>query len=68
MNVFAIGFQDKQDFMNLMDTISVLKFDITDTVLGDERCIIFYSLEGFLFAINKLIENSIACKVHYINH
>ena len=54
MNVFAIAFQDKDDFTKSMDSINV-----TDTILGEEHCIVFFSEEGFLYAIIRVIEDRI---------
>ena len=67
MNVFAVSFEVKDHFTEMLESCSKLNHDVTDTYLMGEHAVVFFSVEGFLFCINTVITNKTPCKVHFIN-
>lgn len=65
---FAISFLKHGDFSKALDFCGSLVLDVTDTVIGDHRAIVFFKLPAFLTLVNLCFAEHWDVRVHFLNN
>lgn len=65
---FALSFADHAHFMYAMDLCGHDRLNVTDSIIGEERAIIFWDVVGFLAVANIAFREKWSVHLHLLNN
>lgn len=65
---FALTFPKASEFMWCLDFCGNYVLDITDSVIGQERALVFFDATAFLLVMNEILKRKFHAKLHIINN
>lgn len=65
---FAVTFSQGAQFMWCLEFCSCHTLDVTDSIIGQERAIVFYDITAFMVLMNEILKHNFDAKLHIINN